>query len=125
MFMPFTATHGTMVHCMTVSLTLWLTCNQLVIGQSLSLLVMPMLITLSGWSESLLLIDMGEMLLIFAICPVVSIWCAVLLTLLVIPLPLKPRYQGRVMGFVGGGGNIAIATALPPSSFVHCIVNTK
>ena len=22
------------------------------------------------------------------------------------------------MGFVGGGGNIAIATALPPSSFV-------
>ena len=29
------------------------------------------------------------------------------------------------MGFVGGGGNIAIATALPPSSFVHCIVNIK
>ena len=29
------------------------------------------------------------------------------------------------MGFVGGGGNIAIATALPPSSFVSCIVNIK
>ena len=24
------------------------------------------------------------------------------------------------MGFVGGGGNIAIATAIPPSSFVYC-----
>ena len=29
------------------------------------------------------------------------------------------------MGFVGGGGNIAIATALPPSSFVHCFINIK
>ena len=29
------------------------------------------------------------------------------------------------MGFVGGGGNIAIATALPPSSFVYGIVNIK
>ena len=38
--------------------------------------------------------------------------------------PLKPRYQGRVVGSVGGGGNIAIATALPPSSFEYCIVNT-
>ena len=28
------------------------------------------------------------------------------------------------MGFVGGGGNIAIATALPPS-FAYCIVNIK
>ena len=26
------------------------------------------------------------------------------------------------MGFVGGGGNIAIATAIPPSSIVHCII---
>ena len=34
--------------------------------------------------------------------------------------PLKPRCQGRVMGFVGGGGNIDIATALLPSSFVYC-----
>ena len=24
------------------------------------------------------------------------------------------------MGLLGGGGNIAIATALPPSSFVYC-----
>ena len=29
------------------------------------------------------------------------------------------------MGFVGGGGNIAIATAVPSSSFVYCIVNIK
>ena len=29
------------------------------------------------------------------------------------------------MGFVGGGGTIAIATAIPPSSFVDCIVNIK
>ena len=28
------------------------------------------------------------------------------------------------MGFVGGGGNIAIATALPPC-FVYCVVNNK
>ena len=29
------------------------------------------------------------------------------------------------MGFVDGGGNIAIATALPQSSFVYSIVNIK
>ena len=29
------------------------------------------------------------------------------------------------MGFVGGVSNIAIATPLPPSSVVHCIVNIK
>ena len=29
-----------------------------------------------------------------------------------------------MIGFVGGGGNIAIAPTLP-SSFVYCIVNTK
>ena len=38
---------------------------------------------------------------------------------------LKQRCHGRVMGFVGGGGNIAIATALPPSSLEFCIVNIK
>ena len=54
-----------MVHFMTVSSTLWLGCIQLMIRQSLSLLVMAMLITLSGCSQSLLLIDMGVMLLIF------------------------------------------------------------
>ena len=37
--------------------------------------------------------------------------------------PLKPRCQGRVMGFVGGGSNIAITTALPPSSFMYWILN--
>ena len=61
-----------MAHFMTVSLTLWLGCNQLMIRQSLSLLVMPMLITLSDWSQSLLLIDMGVMLLILVICRVES-----------------------------------------------------
>ena len=50
MFMPFTVTQDTMVHFATVSLTLWLSCNQLMIRQYLSLLVMPMLITLIGWS---------------------------------------------------------------------------
>ena len=29
------------------------------------------------------------------------------------------------MVFIGGGCNIAIATGLPPSSFVYCIVNIK
>ena len=49
-------------------------------GRFLSLLVMPMLITQSGLSQSLILIDLGVMLLIFAICPVVSSWCVVPLT---------------------------------------------
>ena len=31
----------------------------------------------------------------------------------------------RVMSFVGGGGNIAIATALLRSSFVYSILNIK
>ena len=29
------------------------------------------------------------------------------------------------MGFVGGGGNIAIANALTPSSLMYCIANIK
>ena len=29
------------------------------------------------------------------------------------------------MGFVGGGGNIVIATALPQLTFVYCIVNIE
>ena len=37
---------------------------------------------------------------------------------------LKPHYQGRVVGFVVGGRNIAVAAALPPS-FVYCIANIK
>ena len=84
MFMPFTVTQGTMVHFMTVSLPLWLGCNQLMIrlSLSLSLLVMPMLITVR--SQSLLLIDMGVMLLIFVICHIESSWYVVLLKLLVI-----------------------------------------
>ena len=82
--MPFTITQGTMVHFMTVSLTLCLGWNQLMIRKSLPLLVMPMLITLSGCSQFLLLIDMCVMLLIFTICADVSSWCSVQLTLLVI-----------------------------------------
>ena len=38
---------------------------------------------------------------------------------------LKPRCQGRVICFGGGGCNIAIATALPPWFFMHCIVNIR
>ena len=45
MFMPFTVTQGSMFHFMTVSLIIWLGCNQLMIWTSLSLLVMPMIIT--------------------------------------------------------------------------------
>ena len=49
---------------------------------NLSLLVMPMLITLSGYSRSLLLIGMDVLILIFPIGRVVSSWYAVPLTLL-------------------------------------------
>ena len=72
MFIPFIVTQGIMVHFTIVSLNLWLGCNQLMIRQSLSVLVMPMLITLSGWSQSILQIDKGVMLLIFVICQVMS-----------------------------------------------------
>ena len=65
MFMPFTATESTMVHFMTVSVTPLLGSNQLMIWPSLFLLVTPMLITLNGWSRSLLQIDVGVMILIF------------------------------------------------------------
>ena len=41
------------------------------------------------------------------------------------PPPLKPRCQGGVMAFVGGGSKIAIATDLTPSSFEYYIVNIK
>ena len=34
--------------------------------------------------------------------------------------PLKPRYQGRAMGFVDGSSSIVITIALPP--FILCIV---
>ena len=71
---------GTMVYSRTVSLTLWLGNSQLMITQSLSLLVKRMLTTLSGFSRSLLLIDTGLMILIFAIYRVVSSWLAVKLT---------------------------------------------
>ena len=73
-YTPFNVTQGTVVHFMIVSLTLWLEYSQLIIRQSLSLLVIRMLITLSGWSRSLVLIGKGVMLFIFAISPVVSSW---------------------------------------------------
>ena len=62
MFMPFTVTQGTTVHYMTVSLTLYLGCNLLMIRQSLSLLGMLMLITLNG--QSLIMIEALD----FVIC---------------------------------------------------------
>ena len=52
-----------------------------------------------------------------------STWLSVLFFFF--PPPLKPRCQGRVMSLVGGGGNIAIATAILPSSFIIIIINNK
>ena len=101
------------VHYMTVSLTLWLGYSQLMIKQSLSLLVMLMLITLSGWSLSLLLIGMGMMLLIFGICQIVSSWFAVPLTLLVTDSILWWRMFLTVDVFVG----------TPLGTVDHCFVN--
>ena len=37
----------------------------------------------------------------------------------------KNSQGSRIMGFGGGDGIIAIATAQPPSTFVYCIVNIK
>ena len=51
-----------------------------------------------------------------------SVWFSVLFFF---SSPAETTLLGQGMGFVGGGGNIAIATALPPSSFVHRIVNIK
>ena len=51
MVMPFTITKGTMVHFMTVSLTLWPGCNQFMIRQSLSSLVMPIFIIINTHSS--------------------------------------------------------------------------
>ena len=51
-----------------------------------------------------------------------STWLSVLF---IFSSPVKPRCQDMVMGFVGGGSNIAFATTLPPSLFVHCILNIK
>ena len=59
MFMPFTVTQDTIVHFLTVSLTLCLGYSQLMIKQSLYLLVMRILINPSGWSLYLLLIGTG------------------------------------------------------------------
>ena len=50
-----------------------------------------------------------------------SMWLSVLFFF---PNPLNPRCKRRVMGFVGGAGNIAITTALPHQS-VYCIVNIR
>ena len=84
--MPFTATQGTVVHFIAVSLTQWLGYYLLMIMQSLSLLVMPMLINLSVWMESVFPTDRHgrDALDFFSICHVVSSWCAVPLTLVVI-----------------------------------------
>ena len=84
MFMPFTVTH-----------VRWFTCDSYVDSmarvqsavddKAVFVFVRgPMLITLSGWSQFLLLIDIGVMLLIFEICLVVSRCCVVPLTLLAI-----------------------------------------
>ena len=80
------------------------------IRQSLSLLVMPMLITQSGWSQSFLLIDMGVKLLIFAICPVVS--C---------PTHIAGNRLDLVMTDVPGVVDVVVGTPLGTSD--HCFVS--
>ena len=110
--MPFTVTQSTLVHIMTLSLG---TVMQLVIRQSLSLLVMPMLITRSGSSQSLLLIDIGVMLLICAICQVVSSWCVVPLAL------LHGNRLDLVMTDVPDIVDVVVGTPLGTSD--HCIVS--
>ena len=50
-----------------------------------------------------------------------STWLSVLFFF---PPSLKPRCQGRAMGFVGGGGNFAITTALP-LFFLFCVLYCK
>ena len=72
---------GSLYDCLLDSI--WLGYRQLMKKQSLSLLVMRMLIALSGFSRSLILIGTVVIRLIFAICPVVRSWFVVLLTLLV------------------------------------------
>ena len=83
-FMLFIVTQRAIVHFITVSLTLWVEYSQFIINQSFSLLVMRMLITLISWNRSILLIDRGIMLYIFAIWRVVRSWFAVPLTLLLV-----------------------------------------
>ena len=73
--MPFSITQSTIVYFTSVSLTLWLGYSQLMIKRSLSLLIMPILIALSGWNRSLQLIGIDIMLLIFAIYRVVCSAC--------------------------------------------------
>ena len=72
----------------------------LMIRQFLSILVIRMLITVSGWSQSLLLIDMGVMLLILAICQVVGSWCAVPHTLLAIDSIFHSALQSTALSDV-------------------------
>ena len=52
MFMPFTVTQGTMVHFMTVFLTLWVRCNQLIIRRMQSVDVSDANAHHSEWLES-------------------------------------------------------------------------
>ena len=47
----------------------------------------------------------------------ISMWLGVLF----FSSPAKTTLSCRVIGFVGGGGNIAIETTLPPSYFVYGI----
>ena len=68
MFMPFTVTQDMMVHSMAQ-----IQLSQLMIKQSLSSGDVNDHYS-SGWSMSLLLIGTGVVLLIFAICQVVSSW---------------------------------------------------
>ena len=50
-----------------------------------------------------------------------STWLSVLF---LFSSPTKTTLSGQCYGFVGGSGNIVIATALP-SFFLYCIINIK
>ena len=116
MFMPSTITQGKMVHFMTDLFTLWLGLNQLMIRQPLSLLVIPMLLTLFSCSQSLLTDRHGRDALLFVICLVMSSWCAVPIILLVI--------DNLVMKEVSDIVNVVVGTPFGTSDhcFVRCVL---
>ena len=89
------------------------------ITQSLSLLVMQMLITLSGWSQSLVLIGTGVMLLIFAMSGCEQFVCC--------PTHIAGNRLDIVMTDVPDIGNVSVGTPLGTSDhcFVSCVLRVE
>ena len=114
-------TQDTTVHFMTVSLTLWLVYGQLTIKQSLSLLVMQMLIALSGWSLPLLLNGTDLMLLIFEMCQVLS------MQLVRCPTHIAGNRLDFVMTDVPDIVDVFVGTPLGTSDrcFVSCVLRVE